>query len=149
MATDLRGLFENNRRREVNAVTTAIPYVIEAADVREGTAEVVAASGDYTVLTLPAGVLLTSISLIMETDSLYGAASTAAISVGGSSVLAATAINAAGVTAATAPVLVEGGSADVVITLVVAGTNTAESTVRVAYEYIDYARATMSYIGEQ
>ena len=74
MATDIRGLFQNNRRREAHAVTCAVPFVLESADLREGKKQTELANGDYTVLTLPAGVIVTGANLIVEDDAVFDGA---------------------------------------------------------------------------
>lgn len=148
MATDIRGLYENNRRREVNAVTSTVPYVLEPADLREGTAEVVVTSGDYLTISIPSGCVVTAADLVIESGAEFGTGSTAAISIGGSSVIPAHAIDVAGLTVGTTvPVLIHGDSEDVVITVVAAGTSTEDSVIKVVIEYIDYTLATMSFIG--
>lgn len=150
MATDIRGLYTNNRRREMNAVTLQLPYVMEDADLREGTAVVNSAAGDYTALTLPDGVLVKSITLIVSTGEEYAGAATVAATIGGTSVLAATTIAAAGVTESTTNLpLVTEGDADVVLTLAAVEASSDIANIKVVVEYIDYARATMSYIGEK
>ena len=150
MAKDLRGLYQNNRRREVNAVTVSVPYVLTAADLREGTAAVVATSAAYTTLTIPGGALITGVSLIVEKDVMYGTGSTAQVKIGGIEVVAATAIDAAGATASTAvPILIEGLGEDVEVTLVVAGTPNEKAVARVVITYADYDLATVSFIGEE
>lgn len=145
--TDLRGLFQNNRRREVNAVTTVVPAIIEEADVRGGTAAVVAASGDYTLLSIPAGSVVTAIYLVV--DDAYDVTATLAATIGGVSVLAATSVAAVGITTGTAtPMLITSATEDVVATMDVTGTPT-KGAAKLVIEYVDYDRATMSYIGEQ
>ena len=151
MATDVRGLFQNNRRREAHAVTATIPSIIEQADLRSGTAAVTLASGDYTTLTIPANVIVTSVSLVV-TDPLAGgtvSAGTLAAKIGGTSVLTATTITAAGLTAGTGfPLLVSGNGADLVVTAAVTGIPETGGG-QVVVEYTDFDRATMSYIGEE
>ncbi len=150
MAKDLRGLFSNNRRRETNAVTSSVPFILEPADLREGTAAVQVTSGDYTTLSIPSGCIVTQATIIVEEGAEYGASSTAAVKVGSTELVPATAIDTAGITIGSAvPILVSGGSEDVVITMVSTGTSTENSVVKVVVEYTDYDRATMSYIGEE
>ncbi len=147
---NLKGLFENNRRRESQAITGKLPYSIEAANLREGTAEVVATNEAYTLVTLPDNVIVTNAFLVVETGSEF-AAGTCAVTIGGTTVIpSTTSLTAAGITASSdAPLLLE-GSNDVVITpaaLTVTSAN-SNAVVKVVVEYIDYDRATMSYIGE-
>jgi len=148
MATVLTGLYQNNRRREVCGVTGKLPFVLEAADLREGTAVVNAASGEYTLGVLPAGIVVTAAYLAVTTGEVYGAASTATIEIGSTTLLAATTIAAAGITAGTSVPLLLDSEANLTVTLVVAGTATDNSNLNVVVEYIDYNRATMSYLGE-
>lgn len=147
MAQDLTGLYENNRRREVNGVTGKLPFVLAPASLREGTAAVNAISDVYTLGKIPAGVVITGAYLVVTDAEVYGALSTATIEIGATTVLAATTIAAGGVTAGTVPLLLDSAE-DLKVTLVVAGTATDNSNVNVVVEYIDYNRATMSYLGE-
>lgn len=149
MATDLRGLFQNNRRREAQAVVGTVPAIIEPADLREGTAEVVVASGDYTLLTLPNNVVVHNVYLVV--DEAYDSATSATFtaSIGGTSVFALPVnVKAVGLSAGTnVPLLVTGGTADVVATMAITGATTT-GTAKLVIEYVDYDRGTMSYIGE-
>jgi len=150
MATDLRGLFENNRRREAHSVTGTVPAIIEQANLREGTAEVTVASGDYTLLSIPNNVLVTGISVVI--DNAYDSATSATIN----AAIGATGIFTAAVDATTVgvtaginfPLLVTGGTADLVATMAITGATT-KGTAKILIEYVDYDRATMSYIGEE
>ena len=85
--------------------------------------------------------------MVVTDAEVYGALSTATIEIGATTVLAATTIAAGGVTAGTVPLLLDSAE-DLKVTLVVAGTATDNSNVNVVVEYIDYNRATMSYLGE-
>lgn len=148
MATDVRGLFGSNRRREVNAVTCTLPYVIGSEDIREGIAEVVLASGDYTVLTIPGNVILNTLSLVVPPGATFGVGSTATVLVDGSVELPDGAIDSEGLdVAATMPMYLSSPS-DIVIRLALAGTSTEAACVKLIMEFIDFDRATMDYIGE-
>jgi len=147
---DLRGLFQNNRRREVQAVVGQLPYSLEDADLREGTSEVVATNEAYTLGTLPTGIIVTGVQLIVETGSEF-VAGTCDVAIGSTTVIPlATDLTTAGITASDdCPLLLEGDN-DIVITpasLTVDAGNAA-ANVKVIVEYIDYDRATMSFIGE-
>lgn len=148
---DLRGLFQNNRRREVSAVTGTLPYAIEAADIREGTAEVVATNEAYTLITLPAGIIVTGVSLIVETGREF-VAGTVSASVGATVVIPLlTDLTTAGVTVSDDTPIVLEADTDITITpasLTVDAGN-AKARVRVIVEYTDFSRATMSFIGER
>jgi len=148
---DLRGLFKNNRRREINAVVGTLPYAIADADLRTGDAAVVATNEAYTLVTLPAGTVVTGVNLLVETGSEF-IAGTCKVDIGATTVIPAlTDLTTAGITASDdAPLLLD-AAYDVVITpasLTVAAGN-ANAVVRVEIEYVDYNRATMSYIGEE
>ena len=148
---DLRGLFANNRRREAQAAVGTLPYAIADADIREGTAAVVATNEAYTLLTLPDNILVTSVDLIVETGGEF-VAGTATVTIGATTVIPAlTDLTTAGITSSDdCPIIVE-GSADVVITpasLTVDAGN-ALAKVKVVIGYVDFDRATMSYIGEE
>ena len=147
---DLRGLFQNNRRREAQAVVGKLPYSIEPADIREGTDAVVATNEAYTLCTLPDNVIVTGAYLVVETGSEF-VAGTCQVAIGGTVVIPAlTDLTTAGITASDdAPLLLEGQN-DIIITpasLTVDEGNALAET-KVVVEYIDYDRATMSYIGE-
>ncbi len=145
----LTGLFSNNRRREAQAVVGTLPYAIESADLREGTAAVVATNELYTLLNFPDNVVITSVSLVVETGCEF-AAGTALVKIGSTTVIPATTVATAGITASDdCPLLLEGDNALTVTpaSLTVTDAN-ADARLRVVVEYIDFDRATMSYIGE-
>ena len=146
MATDLRGLFQNNRRREHNAVTVTVPAVITPADLRTGTAAVLAAAGTYTLLTIPAGSVISRAYLVID-DAYDSTTATIAVSIGATAVLTATTCKVVGLTASTGglPLLIT-APPDVVATSALTGTVTT-GTAKFVIEFVDYDRATMSYIG--
>ena len=147
MATSLKGRFQNNRRREVNAVTATFPFVLQDADVRTATAEVKMTSGEYIGLTLPANCIVTGVHLVV-TDVFNGAGSTAAVEIGGTAAIAATSVTAEGITtSASVPMLLTSAS-DVKVTMVIAGSGT-KGECQVVIDYIDYTCATMDYIGAE
>ena len=153
MATNksLMGLFQNNRRREAHSVTCTLPAVISSADLREGTPVETLEAVTYDLLEVPANVIITDVCLVVVdvmdkavTATLDLADATAPVSL-----LAATALDAAALTAGTnLPVLV---TVPTKLTATVAGTvaGLTEGTAKFVVSYIDYDRATMSYIGEQ
>ncbi len=150
MATDIRGLFSNNRRRETNAVSGSVPFVLAPADLRTGTDVEEASNGGYTVLTLPAGVLVTGINAIIEEGNEFSSGTFKA-TIGGTEVIpAATPLDTAGVVRSAAEhMLTTAGGADVVITLAGGPAGSEVSIVNLVIDYIDFNRATMSYIGEE
>ncbi len=149
-AKDIKGLYSNNRRREINSVTCSLPYVLAPADLREGTAQSVVISADaYTALTIPAQSVIQSVYLIVEAGNEYGAASVVTVKVGATEVVASTTIAAAGITEGTnIPLLVDGSAEDIIITPTLAGTSTDKSEVKVLINYVDYDLGTVSFIGE-
>jgi len=148
---DLRGLFENNRRRETNAVVGELPYSIESADLRSGTAATVATNEAYTLVSVPSNVVVTNVFLVIETGSEF-VAGTCTVTLGGTEVIPAlTSLTTAGITASTAAPLLLEGAQDLVITpaSLTVDSGNANAVAKVVVEYIDYDRATMSYIGEE
>ena len=152
---DLRGLFSNNRRREVNGVTGVLPYSIADADIREGTVEVVLGNEASTLVTIPAGCLITEAYAVVETGSEF-VAGEAIVSIGSVAEVIGVAITpidltTAGVTSpeAVLPIITEADT-DVVVTTtaVTVDAGNAKAQLRVVLAYTDYKRATMSYIGE-
>lgn len=149
MATDLRGKFQNNRRREASAVTVTLPAVLADADLRAGTSAVIAANGDYTGLTLPAGTLITGVKLLVDEAFDSATSATLAVAIGGTAVVTATNIKALGLTNATGNVpMVLTSSADLVGTFAFVGAPTV-GNAKVIVEYVSYNGATMSYIGAE
>jgi len=150
MAKDIRGLFQNNRRREAHAVTAALPFTLDTADLREGTPAVELASGDYTVLTLPMGVLVTGAYLVVEEDNAFDGTVTAQAKIGTVALFSAaidcTKIGPSLGKAASFPILTSTNE-DVTVTMDV--TSATKGSVKIVLEYIDYNRATMSFIGEE
>ena len=99
MAKDIRGLYQNNRRREAHAVTCSVPFVLEEADLREGKPAVTLTTGDYTTLTLPGNIIVKSVNLVVTDAELFdGAGSKVAVKIGTVSAVADTAVDAAGLT---------------------------------------------------
>jgi len=148
-AKNIKGLYSNNRRRETNAVTCSVPYVLGAADLREGTPQEVVITADaYTCLTIPANCIVTAVNLVIEAGAEYGTGSTVGVKLGAIDVITAGATDAAGLIAGTnVPALVDGSSEDLIITPALAGTSTEDSVIKVVVEYTDYDLATVSYIG--
>lgn len=148
MATNIKGLFQNNRRREASALTATFPAVIESADLRAGTAEVVVASGDYTAATIPAGVVITNVFTVV--DDVFDSVTSATLTgkVGATAVTAAVDVKAAGLTKSSTnlPMLVT-ADADFTGTFAIVGATTT-GTAKLVIEYITYDGATMSYLGE-
>ena len=150
-AKNITGLFQNNRRRETNAVTCSLPYVLASADLREGTAQEVVISADaYTALNIPANSIVERVHLVVEAGGEYGAGSTVTVKVGSTEVIASTTIAAAGLTSASViPLLIDGSSEPIIITPTLAGTSTEDSVIKVVVTYTDYDLGTVSYIGEE
>ena len=148
MATDIRGRYENNRRRCKDAVTTQFPLVMQEADLREGTAEVHAVSGDYTALTIPGGVIVTGIRLVVDEAFDSATSATLAAAIDGTSVLAATDVKTLGLTNSTTnlPMLVT-ANADLVGTFAIVGAGTV-GNAKIVVDFVDYDGATLSYLGE-
>lgn len=148
MATDIRTKFQNNRRRETSAVTVSFPAVIEPAELRTATAAVVAASGTYTGVTLPAGTIVKGISLVVDEAFDSATSATLAATIGGTSVLAATNVKVLGLTTSTTnlPMLLT-SNADLVGTFAIVGAPT-KGCAKIVVDYISYDGATLSYIGE-
>ena len=150
MAKDLRGLFQNNRRRESHAVVGTVPFVLESADLREGKKELDLTTGDYTLLTIPANVLVTGATMVVEEAGVFdGAGTKVSAKLGTVSIMGDAAVDAAGVTKGTAasfPLLTT-TEQDVIATATVAGKGT-KGVAKLVISYVDYGRATMSYIGE-
>ena len=146
MATkNLRGLFQNNRRREAHSVTITIPALIEAADLREGTPDEFVVAGDtLELLELPGNIIITEMCVVV-TDPM-DAGVTLKADIDAASIVVAADCTTAGLTkaATTDPILV---TAPTLITGVISGTPTIGS-VDIVISYVDYKRATMSYIGE-
>ena len=149
MATDLTGLFQNNRRRESHSVTLTLPAVLEQANLREGKAVVTAPDATAIILgVLPAGLIITDMCVVV-TDVMDAGITLKADLVDGATttpVVAAAPLDAAGLTkSATAdPVLT------VLDTQLVAELSgpVSKGAVQIVINYTDYARATMSYLGE-
>lgn len=148
MATDLRGLFENNRRRETNAVTVSFPFNLGDADLRSGTPEKVMESGEYVGFTLPGGVIVTNAYLVV-TDAFDGAGSSIKVDIDTTNIIPAlTDITTEGLTISAVTDMLVVEPVDVKATMVIDGSGT-KGVAEVVIEYIDYKRATMSYIGEE
>ena len=149
MATDIRGLYQNNRRREVSAVVGALPFVLDDADLREGIAEVDIATGDYTVLTIPADMIITGVQMVVKEDNVFdGAGTTMSLDIGGATVVALTPVDVPVFKDGVGLPLITTSATDVIFAAVVAGSGT-QGKVQAIITYIDYDRATMSYIGEE
>ena len=145
MNKDLKGLFQNNRRREAHSVTLTIPAMIAPADIREGTpAEFVVAGDILELIELPANIIITDMCVVV-TDPM-DAGVTLKADIDTTSIVAAAACDTVGLTkAATAdPVLVVEPT---LVTAVITGTPTV-GAVQIVISYVDFKRATMSYIGE-
>ena len=109
----------------------------------------VVVSGDYTALTIPAGVIVTGVKLVVEEAYDSATSATLAVAIGGTAVLTATNVKAAALTDSTGnlPLLVT-ADADLVGTFAIVGATTT-GMAKVVVEFTDYNGATMSYIGEQ
>ena len=147
MATDIRGLFENNRRRTVDAVTTTFPAVLQEGSLRDGTAATVVESGTYTALTLPKGVIVTGVKLVVDEAFDSATSATLAVKLGTTAVVAATTVKTAALTATNSnmPMLLTADT-DVIGTFAITGATT-KGIAKVVIEFIDYNGATTSYIG--
>jgi len=150
MATlDLKRLFGNNERRERSAVTATVPFVIAPADIREGVAEEVLVSGNtYTVATIPSGVVITALYLVVD-DAFDSATSAAfAVSLDGVAKIAAgngAAIGIVETDVAFPNTLVTGGSVDITVVPTLTGATT-KGSIKVVAEYLDYRRSTKSFV---
>ncbi len=146
MATkNLRGLFQNNRRREAHSVTISIPALIEPADLREGTPDEFIVAGDtLELLEIPGNVIITDMCIVVTDPMDAGVTLKADIDV--TPIIAAGDCATVGLTksATTDPILV---TQPTLITGVITGTPTVGS-VDIVISYVDYKRATMSFIGE-
>ena len=149
MATDIKGKFENNRRRETSAVTAEFPLILEGEDIREGTAEVTLVDGAYTASTIPAGTIVTGLRLVVDEAFNSGTSATLSATIGGTSVLGATTVAALGLTDSTTnlPMLVT-ANADLEGTFTFVGTAATEGNAKIVIEYTTYNGATLSYLGE-
>ena len=144
---NLRGKFQNNRRREANVVTITVPVEVEGADLREGKAPVTLAPADLVqCLDVPAGVIITSVYLAITTPSTVAAS--VKFDIGADALMADTPINAAGLTndPAFVPLLVTDPQT---IVCTMGGAAATDGEASLVVEYFDYTRATMSYIGEE
>lgn len=146
MATDLRGLYENNRRRETSAVTVSFPFVLGESDLRAGTPAETMVSGEYIGFTLPGGVIVTNAYMVI-TDAFDGVGSTIKVDIDTTTIIPAlTSLTAEGLTISAVSDMLITEPVDVKATVVIAGSGT-KGEAEIVIEYIDYKRATMSFIG--
>jgi len=155
MATkSLMGMFQNNRRREAHSVTCTIPAVIATADPRENIPndELIAVGDVLELLEIPANVIVTE-ACIVVTDPMDSTTCTLKLDID-TIVLAAAAPVAADNTSALVdastnlPALITAPTKVTATVVALTGILTRGSA-KLVLSYIDFDRATMSYIGEQ
>ena len=147
MATlDIKGLFENNRRKEASAVTMTLPAKIKDGELRTGTPDTLVTTGDVITLgTLPAGIIVTNVCGVVLDVMDAGTFKVDADTVALFAALDGTTVGLTqGVPAAPFMVAVD---TDIVITAT-AGPTLPAGSVKIVIEYITIEGNTMSYLGE-
>ncbi len=150
----LMGLFQNNRRRESHSVTCTLPAIINSADLREGTPAETLDALTYDLIEIPANVIITDVCVVV-TD-VMDVAGTATLDLDDAAgvvnfLTAGVALETAALTAGDTsklPVLVTSPT-KISSTVTGAGAALTKGEMKFVISYIDYDRATMSYIGEQ
>lgn len=146
--TNLKTRYKNTQRRETNSATASLPSLLTEA-YRAEPKEVVLTATEYTMLTLPANVMVTGIRYLVSEAYTNATSAAALVKLGATTLDAAINLKTVGASnsATTAPIWVTAPT-DLTITptLVGAATDDEAGIFKVLIEYNDYNRDTGSYL---
>lgn len=148
MARDLKSRFKNTQRRETNSGTATLPALLTEA-YRSEAKEVVLTATEYTMLTLPANIMVTGIRYLVSEAYTNATSAAALVKLGATTLDAAINLKVVGASnsATTAPIWVTTPT-DLTITPTLTGAAVNDETgiIKVLIEYNDYNRDTGSYL---